>query len=249
MYSCLFVGTTRLLSHREYAGFRCIRDPGLSLTYILPSGFLPIVPSLPSEFGVLLEDLSALCSFVDTRFGPSAVPIHEFPIDDFQACIESRIVDLLSESRSSKEANPIYQACLFAAFLCTYKLSTGIWEGCFIPEFCATQALELVSSTKDDPIWGNNRELLLWLLFVCGALAERRPIRLRAMVMIQSLFRDQVEGVHEEWIRLEGRLRTFIWSQHAMERRYRWFWEEMYPEKRVSKVEALYHDVAMRHAP
>jgi hypothetical protein len=197
--------------------------------YLVPAGFSTFFRTFPSGFQTLLEDLNALCSLVDAKCGRGGVPVENLLIDNGQAWIESRLIDLLHESRHSGKENSLYDACVFALFLITYKISTGIWEGCFIPEYCASQIIGLtsrfisISSSRHAP------ELVLWLLFVGGALAKRSRTKLRASALILSLCPEHMERSQRNWLSLKDTFKTFIWSEYTMERTLLRFWEELYP--------------------
>jgi len=240
LYSCLFVGTTRLLSHRDYEEFSCETFPSSAPGCFVPPGFERVISSFPEGFVEVSLDLNALCTLVDLRCTPGGLPIQECPIDNFQYCIESRLVDLLSQDRSSGTEDSLLQACIFAAFLVTYNLSTGIWEGCFIPEYCATQVMTLLNKTKGDTRWKQNgyNELLLWLLFVSGAMAKRSGVRSRAIKRIRIDCHHLLGGLYDDWDHLQETLRTFIWSNHSMEQKIWRFWQELQsPRPRTSRFD------------
>lgn len=229
LYSCLFVGTTRLLSHRDYEEFSCERFPSAVLGCSLPKGFERIASRFPAEFLEVILDLSALCTMVDLHCGPGRLPIQEYPIDNFQYCIESRLVDLLDQNRKSGAEDVLLQTCIFVAFLVTYNLSTGIWEGCFIPNYCASKVMTLLERTRDDPRWklDGYKNLLLWILSLIGAMANRSPIRPRAIKMIRFEYDDLLNGMYDDWDRLFEILKTFVWSTHSMEVKIWRFWQEL----------------------
>ena len=233
LYSCLFIGTTRLVSHRDYEEFTgeiCLSSsPG----FFLPLGFQGIVSVFPAEFLEILIDLNALCCHVDLRCAPGSLPLHECPIDNLQYNIESRLVDQLSHDRASSKEDWILQACIFACFLVAYQLSTGIWEGCFIPEYCATQVMSLLERAEGDGRWEQDAfgDLLLWLLFVCGALAKRSHVRMRARKMIRkcgSELSNKKYGEREPW---KAICQNFIWSSHSMEEKCRQFSHEIHSQE------------------
>lgn len=230
LYSCLFVGTTRLLSHRDYEEISRERLPSSALGSFIPLGFENFIPDFPEELLEIIADLNALCTLVDSRRSPGCPLLQEYPIDNFQYFIESRLVDLLSQNRCSGEGDPILQACIFTAFFITYNLSTGIWEGCFIPEWCATQITTLLIKTQSDPRWGKThyKNLLLWLLFVSGAMAKRNRVRSRAIKIIRTYRHDLLGGLYDNWDRLLEVLKAFIWSSHCMEKKVWRFWQELH---------------------
>ncbi|KAF2715313.1 hypothetical protein K504DRAFT_487022 [Pleomassaria siparia CBS 279.74] len=234
LFSCLFVRTTRLLSHKNYPEFCWARDHNRSHTYVVPSGFLALAETAPIPFSTLLQDLNALCILVDSSCDPDSSPTDKLPIDNGQAWIESRLIDLLHESRGSKDNPPLYDACIFALFLSTYKLSTGIWEGCFIPEFCASQVLGFVTQATTDMMEPSkqDRESILWLLFVAGGLAQRSRTKSRASALISRLYYwdrvlEEQQQHAETWEHIRDTLKKFIWCRYSMEQKMVHFWKQL----------------------
>ncbi|KAL5414592.1 hypothetical protein PMIN03_003093 [Paraphaeosphaeria minitans] len=240
LYSCLFVGTFRLLSHRDYEEISPEILPSLTSGSFVPPGFDEIILEFPRQLVEIMVDLNALCTFVDTRCSSRGLPLRECPIDNVQYGIESRLVDLLSQNRCSGTDDHLLQACIFASFFITYNLSTGIWEGCFIPEWCATRVTTLLTKTRRHPRWKENRykKLLLWLLFVSGAMAKRNQIRSRAIKIIQSCFHDTLNGLYDDWDQLLKVMKTFVWSGHSMEQKVWRFWEDLHsPQPGIGRFE------------
>ncbi|KAF2446178.1 hypothetical protein P171DRAFT_253923 [Karstenula rhodostoma CBS 690.94] len=240
LYSCLFVGTTRLLSHRDYEEVSRETFPSSAPGSFVPLGFAGVISDFPEEFVEIIVDLNALCTLVDIRCSPGALPLQECPIDNFQYRIESRLVDLLSQNRGSNNEDHLFQACIFASFFVTYNLSTGIWEGCFIPEWCATQVMTLLTKTQSDPRWKKDRykNLLMWLLFVSGAMAKRNKVRSRAIKMIWTRCHDLLGAFSDDWNQLLEVLKTFIWSSHSMEQKVWRFWQELHsPQLGIGRFE------------
>lgn len=230
LYSCLFVGTTRVLSHRDYEE---IRPEALSTpapVSLVPLGLDNLISCLPREFTEVMIDLNALCNLIDTRCGRQGLSLEGFPIDTFQYSLESRLVDLLSQDRRSGNDDPLLQVCIFASFFVTYTLSTGIWEGCFIPDWCATQVMIRLEDMHSDSRWRKNhyKNLLLWLLFVSGTMLKRDRIRMQAMKMIRNCYGNFLDGSYDDWDQLRDTLSTYIWSSHSMEPKVRRFWQELH---------------------
>ncbi|CAO2652328.1 Nn.00g006110.m01.CDS01 [Neocucurbitaria sp. VM-36] len=176
--SSLVTTSPRLLSREEH--YKGTRVPDLC---VLPPGFRPVIPFWSAKFAGVLEDLNALCLLVDVKYNarqaprkglPDVVLMAElddegYPTSNRQSDIESRVVDLLCESRRVQTLNdPIYQACLFAAYLCTYRLSAGLWERHFVAERCVVGILDNVAISTYDDRWESIPGLLLWLLFKSG---------------------------------------------------------------------------------
>jgi hypothetical protein len=224
----LFIGTPRLLAQEGYVEFSSDQKLSEYPGYSVPTGFQLIVPTIPLGLGDVLAELNALCHILDDAGGSHDALLNDhFRFENFQYCIQSRSIDLWSETKSSGIQDPIYEACIFTTFLCAYMLSVGIWEGCFIPDYCAIRVLDLIMQAQNDPRLRHWRELLLWLLVVTGALTRRTVVRAKALMMIRTSFQDVLYGLYEDWEQLAATLKTFVWSNYAMERDVRWFWEEL----------------------
>jgi hypothetical protein len=245
LISCLVTGTPRLLPYKKCHTYKSPRDMGHVDLCVVPSGFMMISLCWPADFAVVLEDLNALCYLVDEQSIASEdvgdeshnvvlmahLDDEAYPVDNTQAVLESRLVDLLSESRgSSTIADLIYEACLFATFLCTYKLSAGIWEGQFVPEFCVSQLLHRITKSTLDLRWRFAPELLLWLLFVAGGLTEMNDVKSQVACQIRNVLHEHFGGQRQDWELLKCSLKKFIWSERAMERRFSEMWEEIQRE-------------------
>lgn len=223
----MFFDSPRLLPHEEYTESNDKLDLTLAPGHSVPVGFHSVVEAWHPGYGDILKDVNALCYILDSHSRTGKPPFKNFPIEHFQYGIESRLVNLLDQLRRSVSVDPIYEACIFATFLCTYKIFVGVWDGCFIPDYCASQILGLISQAKDDPRWQQWRGLLLWMLFVAGILALKRTVKARAAVTVQDLFQEQLNGMYESAEQLRANLKMFIWSSHAMERESEQFWEEL----------------------
>jgi hypothetical protein len=227
LHSCLFIGTPRLLAQEGYTEFNGDKDLSNLPNHSIPVGFHPVVSAFPPGYADVLRELNALCHVFDTCPSATEILLDDVPFDDFQYCIESRLVELLSDQQASAVNDPIYEACIFAAFLCTYMISMGIWEGCFIPDFAATKVLNCVLQAKHDPRWTQWNRLLLWLLVVTGALTRKSSVKARALVMIRDTFSMTLVGMYDDWESMRCLLETFIWSDSAMEGHVRRLWEEL----------------------
>ena len=106
-------------------------------------------------------------------------------------------------------------------------ISTGVWEGCFIPDFVAIKVLGCITQAEDDSRWSQWRELLLWLLVVTGALTRKNSVRAMALMMIRENLRTTLSGMYDDWYEVEMLMKTFVWSSTAMEQPVRRFWEEL----------------------
>jgi hypothetical protein len=233
LFSCLMAGTPRLLSHSDFQEFRCARDVERLEQRDTPSGFMPHVPKWPGQFIAAMQDLNALCGLVDATCGLEDEPLDVFPIDNDQGNLESRFVDLLSTSRRFPNyTHPIYEAGIFAGYMCTYKLSAGIWQGCYIPEVCASQIIRCVTEVAHDVHWEVAPEMLFWLLFVSGGLTERKYARAKVIILIQRVLRNYLWEFMRDWDTSRSILQRFIFSTRAMDRKLFGFWEELHTNRK-----------------
>lgn len=230
LLSCLMAGTPRFLSHRDFQDFQTPRDVDHTNGWEVPPGFVSSLADWPLEFAVILQDLQSLCRRVDFDCGERS-PLEIFPIDNNQANIESRLVDILiQERRSEQDRDPWLEASILCAYVCTYKLSTGIWMGCFIPEICTTQMLRLIPQIPQDAQWTPPRKLLQWLLLVCGGLTDRKELRQPIAKLLQE---KCPASSGEDWQDVKASLQTFIWCGSTMAQRVYLFWKEVYSQTTI----------------
>jgi hypothetical protein len=240
LLSCLMAGTPRFLSHRDFQDFQSPKDVNRQEKWEVPPGLKLNIAQWPEEFALVLQDLNSLCWLIDSNCSADKTPLDVFPVDSNQANLESRLVDLLSECRqASDDTDPWYEACILAAYVCTYKLSTGIWMGCYIPEVCISHIIRLVTQTSRSLQWQPAPNLLMWLLFVSGGMTDRKELRSAIAQLIREISPDPSEDSSQKWEVLRLSLRTFIWCEHIMEQKVFKFWEEVYPDPKSSKE--LYH--------
>jgi hypothetical protein len=231
MLSCLMAGTPRFLSHKDFQEFRNPKDVDRCGRWEVPVGFRMNMTQWPQDFALVLQDLNSLCWLVDLRCGPDRGPLDVFPVDNDQANLESRLIDLLVDCRNPiHDSDPYYEASILAVYVCTYKLSTGIWMGCYIPEICIHQILRAITQSPRGSQWSAAPELLQWLLFVSGGMTDRKDLRSKITQLIHEMLPAVPEDSGQNWETLKRTLKTFIWCEHTMEKRIFLFWKEVYPD-------------------
>lgn len=235
LLSCLMAGTPRFLSHRDFKDFNVARGVDQTNGFKVPSGFVSSFVHWPQEFALVLKDLQSLCHRIDSHCGAERSPLDIFPIDNDQANIESRLVDLLSQKRRSKQdTDPWLEASILCAYVCTYKLSTGIWMGCFIPEICTTQLLGLIPQIPLDSHWTPAPDLLKWLLLVCGGMTDRKDLRIPIAALLLEMFPDSFG--QDDWEDVKASLRTFVWCEYTMAQRIFLFWQSVFSRPTVTEI-------------
>lgn len=227
--SCLLAGSPRFLSHTDFESFRVARYTRFHREPNIPPGFLPHVAPWPEGFSAVVQDLNTLCELIDIDCDDERESLGIFPINDDQANLESRIVDLLSDLRMGlPDCDPVYEACIFALYLCTYKLSTSIWGSCYIPEKCVDQILRCIGEAAHSVHSAATSELIFWLLIVCGGLSERRHVRAQIEGLMYNGLHSYFGDFMRDWQASKKILKRYIWSTYAMESKLTSFWGELH---------------------
>jgi hypothetical protein len=233
LLSCLMAGTPRILSHNDFQDYKTPENAKQLEKRAVPLGFQATIVQWPEDFALVLQDLDSLCRLVDIQCNSNERYLDTCPIDNDQANLESRLVDLLNECKHSlHEFDHWCEASILCAYVCTYQLSTGIWTNCFIPEVCMKRILELVAQNTRGSYGIPVPDLVLWLLFICGGLTNREILRTQTAQLIHEIFPSSSEVGSKEWEELILILRTFIWCDHSMERKIFTFWNDVYLQKR-----------------
>ncbi|KAF5650715.1 hypothetical protein F52700_257 [Fusarium sp. NRRL 52700] len=250
----LATGAPRLLQFDNREMFTRLRDAEIYRGYFaLPQGFTLHTHGWPAEASVIFEDLNALCCIVDiTHRGKGAffsfadndiedssvipMPLMEdlddegYPLCNSQANLQIRLVDFLSETRrdcSQSEEALIYRSCLFAAYLCTYRLSEGIWGGYFAPEKCVTEILHCMADLiRQISPWKLAPYISFWLLYIAGGLTKSQLHRERAITLMERYRCFYPTSYDQDWELVEARLKKFIWCEHVMKQNMFRFWQD-----------------------
>lgn len=218
LLSCLLLGSHRLISHEDHSEYRSLKF--LSAIKEVPSGFFPVIRPFPQDFITILQDVQMLCTLVDK----SRLPFEELPMDNSQANLESRMVNLLSNIKRSSNPNIVYRTCIFATYLCTYNLSTGIWMGCFVPEVCVDQIYGSVTEATHDQF---APKVLLWALSVAGGLTQRNVVKERFIERIRTIGRH-LDGLYQDLDTFMCIMKEFIWCERTMGEKMSSFWRELH---------------------
>ncbi|SCV36498.1 uncharacterized protein FFB14_06133 [Fusarium fujikuroi] len=249
----LATGAPRLLLFDNRGIFTRLRENETYRSYFsLPQGFIPHNHGWSAEVSAVFEDLNALCFVVDImrrETGASIsladnfsedtfdnpVPLMEYlddegyPLCNGQANLQIRLVDLLSgtiRDNSHTEEALIYRACLFAAYLCSYRLSEGVWGGYFAPEKCVTGILDCMTDfTRQMSPWKLAPDITFWLLYMAGGLTKNQLHRDRAVELLEQYRCFYTTGYDRDWELVEMRLKKLIWCEHVMKEKMYRFWQ------------------------
>ncbi|KAG7412044.1 hypothetical protein Forpe1208_v009548 [Fusarium oxysporum f. sp. rapae] len=250
----LATGAPRLLQVDNRGIFTRLREDQMYRSYFfLPQGFLLYTYGWPASASTVFEDLNAFCGLVDTmrRRGRASISLvdndymgtsvssmqlmenmdHEgYPLCNSQANLQIRLVDLLSGIRRDGPQSQevlIYRACLFAAYLCTYRLSEGFWGGYFAPEKCVTEILNCMTDfARQMSPWKLAPEISLWLLYMAGGLTKVQYHKNQATVLVGRYRCFYSTGYDQDWELVEMRLKDYIWCEHMMKETLYRFWQQ-----------------------
>ncbi|KAJ0126354.1 hypothetical protein HZ326_30539 [Fusarium oxysporum f. sp. albedinis] len=251
----LATGAPRLLQVDNRGIFTRLREDQMYRSYfVLPQGFLLHTYGWPASASTVFEDLNALCGLVDTmrRRGRASISFvdndymgtsvssmqlmenmdHEgYPLCNSQANLQIRLVDLLSGTRRDGPQSQdvlIYRACLFAAYLCTYRLSEGVWGGYFAPEKCVTEILNCMTDfARQMSPWKLTPDISLWLLYMAGGLTKVQYHKNQATVLVGRYRCFYSTGYDQDWELVEMRLKDYIWCEHMMKETLYRFWQQL----------------------
>jgi hypothetical protein len=249
----LATGTPRLLQLDNHDVFHHLRENWTYRSYfVLPRGFELHTHSWPSTSVAVLKDLNAMCKLVDRMHGQERTSVHftdddpdtmavpiplmedlddeGYPLCNSQANLEIRVVDLLSQTTRTglqRQEVLIYRACLFAAYLCTYRLSAGLWEGHFAPEKCVAEILKCMADfTRHMSPWKFAPDISFWLLYVAGGLTKSQLNRNQVAILVKRYRCFYSSGYNQDWEVVEMRLKRFIWCEQTMKSKFYHFWQE-----------------------
>lgn len=228
LLSSLMTGTPRFLSHNDFHDLRIPEGLSHAQDRQVPVGFHAYIHEWPPAFVTILQDLADLCRRVDSECTDDGDALFTFPIEKSQANLESRLVDLLNECRSSPiKTDPIYEAAIYCTYVCTYKLAIGIWMGCYIPEICIGHILQLIPQSLPQSPNEPTSELLRWLLFTSGAFTEREEFKTRIANIIRETEFVSNGDIDRSWEALKETLGGFVWCKRTMERKVFTSWQEV----------------------
>ncbi|KAJ5880751.1 N-ethylmaleimide reductase [Penicillium subrubescens] len=227
--SAVIAGSSRVFDHTTFSELQWRRDPLSPKFFTLPPGFQPLSHLLDESFSEILKDIHALQCIRDSALFGAVDVISMAHIDNHQASIQSRLIDL-------PDGSPISDCCHIAAYLCSTMLRCKVWRTSTIPSHLSLQLLSKLQKAKEDPTWNNLRELLIWLLHIGGAFAPTGSIRTAYKKLLHLSLSTRLAGLYTSWAELCAILRQFIWSDKAFMSQIRAFWEECIVEYRLEQT-------------
>lgn len=119
-------GSKRIVNHTTFAELRWRRDPFAPDAFALPPGFQKVSHLLTEEFVELLKDIHALQCVRDSIYFAAEHAMTMAQIDNHQASIQSRLVNL-------PKTSAFLECCHLGAYLCSTMLRCKIWRDSVVP--------------------------------------------------------------------------------------------------------------------
>ena len=217
MFSALFTGSWRILTHESFAELAWKRDSLRPSIYQTPIGFQIFASALGNDFLDIAADIKALQIMTDAQRVDCRDAVSVMHLDNHQASVESRLQILGRDPM--RFVNPGLYACICASHLCSYTLYTDIWTSNLIPQHMASYVLEKLQPVFDvqwplEDYWS----LLLWIISLCGAFAASGNVQNTYARMLDRLMSEKPPAYHQ--ISLVEVLQEFIWSERAFGKRW-----------------------------
>ncbi|KAL6918674.1 hypothetical protein FSST1_002700 [Fusarium sambucinum] len=217
--SSILVGSKRMFHHKSFAELEWDRDSIARDLLQLPPGFQVRSHLFSDEFIEVLEDIYALERIRDD-YRPADCVVSAVFINGHTASIQSRLEAL-------PKATQLSRCCYLGAYLCSVMLCCTVWCSLVIPANISTQLLFELQQAYHDPLWDENADLLLWLIYIGGAFSPRGPVRSSYINMLRSAMSERY-GLLKSWAETYEVLRDFLWSDIAFRIQVRKLWGEAF---------------------
>ncbi len=124
--SSVITGSDRIIDHMTFAELQWRRDPFTPTFFVLAPGFQKIDHLFAEDFIEVLKDIHALQCLTDLPGYSCQNPVEMLRVDNQQASIGSRLVDL-------PKLSAFTEACYLAAYLSACMLCCKVWRHSVMP--------------------------------------------------------------------------------------------------------------------
>ncbi|KAH8657770.1 hypothetical protein BX600DRAFT_523857 [Xylariales sp. PMI_506] len=204
--SSVITGSDRIVNHMTFAELQWRRDPFTPSFFVLAPGFEKMTHLFPEDF-------------VETSGYSCQNPIEMLRVDNQQASIGSRLVDL-------PKLSDVTEACYLAAYLSACMLCCKVWRHSVMPSHVSLHLLHKLQESIDDQFWNDHPDLLAWMLHVGGSFSPKGTIRSGYKVLLQNNYWSRFRGLYGSLSELFKLLSQFIWSEKAYRSQVEEFWKE-----------------------
>ena len=190
--------------------------------------------SISNDLANVLEDMSYLTAFVEFPHHDGSISQDSTYFDDQRASIEYRILAMPDEDdkqHGTAKAENIQEPCRLAALIYTNMVFRKAQPSTAIHTTLTSRLRTALVHTDLMSCWGNLGEMLLWVLFMGGAVALRGRIR-SWFVSILSIVCSQM--MIKSWHDIKKILIKYLWSDRIWEERCKYLWIEVEVEHRTS---------------
>ncbi|KIM95653.1 hypothetical protein OIDMADRAFT_148736 [Oidiodendron maius Zn] len=190
--------------------------------------------SLPISIDLanILEDMLRLTTFVEILHG-SAMTQDCTYFDDQRASIEHRILAIPGEQDKEQgiaETKNIQESCRLAALIYTNMVFRELQPSAAIHTTLTSRLRNILIQTDLTSCWGNHWKMLLWVLFMGGAVALQNSTR-SWFVSILAIACSQLKM--QSWHDIKEILLKYLWSDRIWEGRCKYLWFEVEFEHRT----------------
>lgn len=140
-------GSNRVIDHTTFGELHWKRDSFAPTLFVLAPGFQKRASLFPEDFIEVLKDIHALQCVQNIPGYSCQTPIEMLRVDNHQASIGSRLVDL-------PKISPVMEACHLAAYLAACMLCCKVWRHSVIPVRDPSRASALLQGAHLDEIVG-----------------------------------------------------------------------------------------------
>ncbi|EWZ52457.1 hypothetical protein FOZG_02225 [Fusarium oxysporum Fo47] len=215
--SSIMVGSKRIVDHTTFTELEWQRDSIAPDFFELPPGFQVRSHLFSQEFLDIVRDIHAL-QCIRNIYQRTGRPVSTININSHTASIQSRLQALPNTC-------PISKACHLAAYMCSVMLCCKVWCALVIPSNVTAQLLREVENIRDEPVWDEHADLLLWLICIGGVFAPDGPVRSGYTALLRSTGFER-PSQHCSSSDTNEILNQFIWSDLAFESAVGKFLEE-----------------------
>ncbi|KAH6991320.1 hypothetical protein BKA56DRAFT_473886 [Ilyonectria sp. MPI-CAGE-AT-0026] len=220
--SSIMTGSDRIIDHTTFGELQWTRDPFTPTFFVLAPGFQKRIHLFPEDFIEVLKDIHALQCVQDFPGYTCQNPIEMLRVDNQQASIGSRLVDL-------PKLSPVLEACHLAAYLSACMLCSKVWRHSVIPSHVSQHLLRSLQGSSDDPFWNDDPELVIWMLHMGGSFSPKGTIRSEFKTLLKN-HASRFSGMYGSSAKLIEVMKPFIWSEKAYRAQVEEFWKEIHTD-------------------
>ncbi|PKK46282.1 hypothetical protein CI102_8665 [Trichoderma harzianum] len=220
--SSIMTGSDRIIDHTTFAELQWKRDPFAADFFVLAPGFEKRIHLFPNDYVEVMKDIHALQCVQDLPGYSCQNPVEMLRVDNQQASIGSRLVDL-------PKLSPYMEACYLAAYLSACMLCCKVWRHSVMPSHVSLHLLRKLQESNGDPFWDGQIDLLIWMLHMGGSFSPKGPVHDDYKALLQENHDSRFTGKYSSLEELVAIMSQFIWSEKAYRAQVGEFWEEIHP--------------------